>query len=170
VTLFSIFTRPRTLKVFLGPVMFVVGFILLIILTKLRPNGFSSDFLTASYKTIINGNLLYIKQYGFSYPPFLVFVFPLLGGLLGLKKMELFSKACFIIGVLALPSYFVSSWFHETRAEMPILLLLLPGALEFYQRLFSIPSINLTLEASLSTTSPPRMELNSIRSFFKIRK
>ncbi|MCX6102646.1 MAG: hypothetical protein NT000_05210, partial [Proteobacteria bacterium] len=63
---------------------------------------------------------------------------------------------CFIIGILALPSYFVSSWFHETRAEMPILLLLLPGALEFYQRLFSIPSINLPLEAPLSTTSAPR--------------
>ena len=142
VTLFFMFTQPRTKKVFLGPVMFIVGFTSLLIFTKFRPGGDPLSLTTLSIynpviRLVINGNISYIKQYGFSYPPFLVFIFPLLGGLLGFKKMEVFSKACFIIGALALPCYFMTSWFHETRAEMPLLLLLLPGSLEFYQRLFS---------------------------------
>ena len=126
--------RPKAL---IPLFLFLVGFGILSFLAYLRPGGSPLDFTSLSlYKQIILGNLAYIKEYGFIYPPNLVFTLPLVIGLFGLKQMNLFARICFLLGTLALPAYFISSWFHETRAEMPYFLLMLPGTIVGLKTIF----------------------------------
>lgn len=136
-TVFSFSRDSHLSKKFLGPAMFVAGLLLLSVFSRYRPGGSPLDFRDIElYKTIIRGNLSVLINNGFTWPPFLMFCIPIVGGLLGWKKMDPFSKTAFSFGLLALPIYFVSSWFHETRAEVPFLLMMMPGALVGLSLLF----------------------------------
>ena len=125
-------------KALMGPLSFIMGFGMLWYLVKMRPGGPTADSPSIEvYKPILIGNLKSIRDYGFTYSPNLVFSLPIVVGFLGWKHMELFVRVCFVIGILGLPAYFMTVWFNETRAEMPLLLLILPGTIEGFKTIFS---------------------------------
>lgn len=74
-------------------------------------------------------NLADIRTYHVFYPPLLMFLVPVLLVLFGWRSADRFARACAVFGALIAGVLFIGSMFAEVRAQLPILLLLLPGAL-----------------------------------------
>ncbi|MFO1430754.1 MAG: hypothetical protein U1F76_11530 [Candidatus Competibacteraceae bacterium] len=80
------------------------------------------------------------------YPPLLVFAFPVLLSITALPIEDKFMRACTFFGMMLFIPLFLQSHFHEVRAEMPVLILLLPSALM---------TLHAMLEVSPSTLGEP---------------
>ena len=103
---------------------------LLWLLIQIFPGGFPDTAKGEShFSKLIAFNIQKFLEVPLAYPPLLVFSLPLLLGFWGWKKASQFEKSGYLIGSFALPGYFCTSYFGETRAEMPLLLMILPCAL-----------------------------------------
>ena len=79
----------------------------------------------------VSKNIEHIFGYhgGLKYPPLLGFSMPIVLAILGLRSKDRFRGACFIFGCMLVITWFLFSNFIEIRAEMPLLILLLPSSL-----------------------------------------
>ncbi len=105
--------------------MFGVALAVFVGMRILLPGGFED-------RTIITQLLMNFRDFRstpLSYPPLLVFVVPLILAFMGLRWSDHFSKMSVFFGVLLFLPFLVATNFIEVRAEMPVLLLLLPSAL-----------------------------------------
>lgn len=137
-SVFYYFRKNNPRQLVAGPLLFCLGFGFLSFLGHWRSGGVPlSPFDLSLYSTLLKGNFDYIKNFGLAYPPFLVFFLPMVCAVLGWKAADLFPRVCFCIGAIGLFGYFFTSWFHETRAEMPFLLLIFPASLQGMKHLFS---------------------------------
>lgn len=137
-TAFFFLGKAPLRKFWIAPAMFLLGVGFFLLMNYLRSGGIPlSQSGLSLFKELIKGNLGFIRAYGFSYPPFLVFSLPIVFGVFGWRVTNLFGKVCFVTGILGLIGYFFASWFHETRAEMPYLLLIFPCALQGMKSIFS---------------------------------
>ena len=137
-SVFLFLDRKSTRASMSGPILFFMGCGFLFTLGYVRPNGVPLSPLDLNlYKTLLKGNFDYIKEYGITYPPLLVFFLPVIAGALGWRSISLFGRVCFCMGILGIIGYFFTSWFHETRAEVPFLLLIFPATLEGLKSVFS---------------------------------
>jgi len=148
--LFYWFSPGCRRKAGIPAILAVTGFTMLFGLALLRPGGSPLNYNSlVLYQQVVQGNFRYIKEYGLIYPPNLVFTLPVAIGIFGWKSMNLFVRVCFLLGTLALPAYFVSSWFHETRAEMPYFLLILPGTIEGLKKMLSVTTRSTPFESTI---------------------
>lgn len=79
-------------------------------------------------------NLEWMARDALRYPPILVFFVPSVFVFLGWGRASAFQKASAIVVAGAVPIYFCTMAFNETRAEMPLLIMMLPAALKGLQR------------------------------------
>lgn len=70
-----------------------------------------------------------------AYPPFLVFLLPVLLIIFRFPKDDQFLRAAIVFSGVLMFYFFIRSHFEEVRAHMPLLLLILPAALLSLQRL-----------------------------------
>jgi hypothetical protein len=91
----------------------------------LLPGGFEERDLVAQ----LLHNLRAFRSTLYVYPPLLGLCLPIILGLVGLRWSDRFSRASVAFGLLLLVPFFTRSNFIEIRAEMPVLVLLLPSAL-----------------------------------------
>jgi hypothetical protein len=82
-------------------------------------------------------NLADIRQYGLFYPPLLAFALPLVIGIYGLRDGDRFERASAAFCVALFFPMFMSTAFIEVRAQMMLLVLLLPIALRGVHRVAS---------------------------------
>jgi hypothetical protein len=66
---------------------------------------------------------------GIKYPPLLGFSIPIFLSFCGIRAKDRFMSACAIFGFLLIVPWFLMSNFIEIRAEMPLLVLLMPSSL-----------------------------------------
>jgi hypothetical protein len=105
--------------------MFGVAFIVFMGLRILRPGGFEE-------RTIVTQLLINLRDFRttpLSYPPLLIFLVPLILAFRGLRWSDRFSGVSVYFGVLLFVPFLVATNFIEVRAEMSVLILILPSAL-----------------------------------------
>jgi len=78
---------------------------------------------------LVQTNLATIWAMNVRYPPFLVFALPILLALLGLWRRDRFVVGSVLFGGLMASVWFLTTHAEEVRAEMVLLVLLLPAAL-----------------------------------------
>jgi hypothetical protein len=105
--------------------MFGVAFAILIGLSILLPGGFEVRPIVTQLLINLND----FRSTALSYPPLLVFFVPLFLAFMGLRWSDHFSRISVYFGVLMFAPLLIAVYFIEVRAEMPILVLLLPSAL-----------------------------------------
>lgn len=105
--------------------LFVVTVGVFALLIRARPGGFESN--PGSHQML--KNLSIFAGMRFTYPPLLAFSVPLLAALIGFRSADRFVQASAVFGVLLFVPFFVGSNFAEFRAEVPVLILILPAAL-----------------------------------------
>ena len=105
--------------------MFGVALAVLTALRILLPGGFEDR----TFVTQLTMNFDDFRTAPLSYPPFLAFVVPVALALMGLRLSDRFSKASVLLGVLLFVPFLVTTNFIEVRAELPVLVLLLPSVL-----------------------------------------
>jgi hypothetical protein len=106
--------------------LFVVTFGTFIILKILIPGGFVEKNLWN--QAMINLMHFLSYPYAFAYPPVLGFFVPILLTLYGWRSLNKFHICCDILGLLIFIILLILSNFRELRAEMPIVLLIIPSA------------------------------------------
>jgi hypothetical protein len=104
--------------------MFGVSFAVLVGLIVLLPRGFEGGSMAAQLLINLRG----LRATLFSYPPLLGFLLPFILAVIGLRQADRFSRACVAFGTLLLVPLVASTNFIEIRAELPMLVLLLPAA------------------------------------------
>jgi hypothetical protein len=75
-------------------------------------------------------NVTVFWELGPLYPPLVAFVLPVSLGMIGLRLSDRFEKAAFAFAFLQASILLLQTNFVEVRAEMPVLILLLPAALK----------------------------------------
>lgn len=105
--------------------MFGVGVAVLMGLRILLPGGFGDRTVV----TQLQINLHNFRSTPLSYPPLLVFVVPLILAFMGLRWSDHFSRISACFGVLLFVPFLLATMFIEVRAQMPVLVLVLPSAL-----------------------------------------
>jgi hypothetical protein len=104
--------------------LLVLSFGLWIGLRALLPGGFEErDVIAQFYR-----NLGDFKSTWYAYPPFLGMGLSIVLALAGLRWSDKFARASVVFGLFLLIPFFTRSNFIEMRAEMPVLLLMLPSA------------------------------------------
>lgn len=101
---------------------------------------FGSGLGERSIGTQIATNLNDVRDLRIWYPPLLGFALPLVLAIVGFRHADQFARASAVFAVLFCIPLFLFSNFVEIRAEMPVLLLLLPAALQGLQRVLNSPS------------------------------
>jgi hypothetical protein len=105
--------------------LFALSFGVWIGLRLLLPGGFEERHLIAQ----LLSNLRDFRATWYAYPPLLGLGLSILLAFAGLRWSDRFSRASVVFGLLLLVPFFTRSNFIEMRAEMPVLLLMLPSAL-----------------------------------------
>ncbi|MGH7766589.1 MAG: hypothetical protein ACREQP_03985, partial [Candidatus Binatia bacterium] len=105
--------------------MFAVSFGTWIGMRLFLPGGFEERHILAQ----LFRNLGDFRSTLFSYPPLLGFLIPMILAFAALRWADRFSRASVWFGVLLFVPLIIATNFMEIRAEMPILILLLPSAL-----------------------------------------
>lgn len=105
--------------------LFAVGIATLAALYALRPNGGTPHDVSR----MIVHNLQQLRDFNVLHPPLLGFAVPLLLAAVGFGEADRFARACAVFGVLLFVPFFVQTNFAEFRAQVPILLCLLPAAM-----------------------------------------
>ena len=116
-------TWRRTTMVTIG--LFALSFATFFGLIALRPGGFPQHALSQQ----IAYNFADMREMTLWYPPLLAFGVPLVLAWIGFKRADRFTRACAVFGVLLFVPLFLQSFFAEFRAQVPMLVLLLPCAL-----------------------------------------
>jgi len=119
--------RPALVTVGLGAVSFGTY----VLLRFLVPGGFEDSSILG----IVSYNFGTIKDYKITYPPLLAFAVPATLGLIGWRFSDRFARACYAFSSVIGGILFLQSKFEEVRAEMPLLLLMLPAALSGLRKL-----------------------------------
>jgi hypothetical protein len=105
--------------------MFAVSFGIWIGMRVFLPGGFEERHIVAQ----LLRNLSDIHSTLFSYPPLLAFLIPMILAFGAVRWADRFSRASVWFGMLLFAPLIFATNFIEIRAEMPILILLLPSAL-----------------------------------------
>jgi hypothetical protein len=105
--------------------LFALSFGIWVGLRFALPGGFEERHLVAQLRS----NLHDFREAWYAYPPLLALALPIALALGGLRKSERFARASVVFGLLLLVPFFTRSNFIEIRAELPVLLLILPSAL-----------------------------------------
>lgn len=111
--------------------LFAVSFGVYITLRILIPGGFEARSVLEQ----VRNNLADLRWMHVRYPPFLALCLPGLLALVGLPATDRFGRACAAFALLLSIPLFIATNFAEFRAEMPVLVLLLPAALAGLQRI-----------------------------------
>jgi len=104
--------------------MFSVSFGIWIGMRTLLPGGFEDRDIIAQ----LIRNLGDMRATHLNYPPLLGLLLPISLALIGLRRSDRFSRASVAFGILLCVPFIVTSNFIEIRAEMPLLVLMLPSA------------------------------------------
>jgi hypothetical protein len=111
--------------------LFVIAFAVYAVLVALFPPG-ADDPPRFHYWTawhIVQDNIRDIVRFNIALPPLLVHALPLLLACVGLRTRPRFLQASTWFAIALLAFYFLFSLFAEVRAQLMILVLLLPAAL-----------------------------------------
>jgi hypothetical protein len=95
-----------------------------LVLRWLVPGGFEPRSEMAQVMT----NLGMLREATITYPPLLALGPPALLAVLGYQTADNFARACVQLALIIAATLFLQTKFVEFRAEVPILLLLLPAA------------------------------------------
>ncbi|HEX6315119.1 MAG TPA: hypothetical protein VFZ73_09685 [Gemmatimonadaceae bacterium] len=123
---------PRVNLARAGGLMAVTGFTYAL-LRWFAPNGFEPRPLGAQ----VARNLEALSQTLYLYPPLLALGLPAVLAAVGYSRSDQFARACVWLAVVVAAILFLQTNFVEFRAEVPLLLLLLPSAWHGFQRLTS---------------------------------
>jgi hypothetical protein len=135
-------TWRRTTLTTLG--LFVLSFGTFFGLILLRPGGFASHSIVQQ----IALNFAEMREFLLWYPPLLAFGVPLLLAGIGFRHADRFMRACAIAGVLLFVPLFLQAVFAEFRAQVPMLILLMPCALRGAEVLLAPDSLTRGTAAS----------------------
>jgi hypothetical protein len=113
--------------------LFAISFGTYVTLRVLIPGGFEPRSIVGQLRT----NLYDLRSMHVWYPPFLSLALPGLLALAGLRATDRFGRACAAFAVLMSMPLLIATNFAEFRAEMPVLVLLLPAALAGLERVVS---------------------------------
>lgn len=116
-------TWRRTTLTTLG--LFALSFGTFFGLLTLLPGGFAEHSIAQQ----IASNFAHMREYSLWYPPLLAFSVPLLLAGIGFKHADRFMRASAMCGVLLFIPLFLQAFFAEFRAQVPMLILILPCAL-----------------------------------------
>ena len=119
---------------FITLILFICTFGTYWLLRIIFPGGFAQDGLEVLLFQI-EKNISVMLSYNLRYPPLLGFVIPILLAFYTIKSKDRFTQASAIFGVLLLLVFFLNSNFIEIRAEMPVLVLLMPAALISFEKI-----------------------------------
>lgn len=97
--------------------------------TQPHSASINTGFLFADVMAQIRKNIAAALVFHLYYPPLLVFAIPLALCLFGLKGADRFTRMSVLFALVMLGIFFVKSNFIEVRAQMMVLVLLLPAAL-----------------------------------------
>ena len=117
--------------------LFVLSFGTFFGLLMLRPGGFAEHSVAQQ----VAENFAHMREYSLWYPPLLAFGVPLLLAGIGFRHANRFMRACAVFGVLLFVPLFLQAYFAEFRAQVPMLLLLLPCALRGAEVLLTPDSV-----------------------------
>ena len=117
--------------------LFAVSFGVYFGLRALLPGGFGGG---PSMSALVVENLQRLVQLAahfppIAYPPFLVFLLPVLLIIFRFPKDDQFLRAAIVFAGALICYFFIASHFEEVRAHLPLLLLILPAALLSLQSL-----------------------------------
>jgi len=117
--------------------LFAVSFGVYFGLRAMLPGGFGGG---SSISAVVAENLHRLVQLAahfppVAYPPFLVFLLPVLLIIIRFPKDDQFLRAGIVFSGILICYFFIRSHFEEVRAHMPLLLLILPAALLSLQSL-----------------------------------
>jgi hypothetical protein len=113
--------------------LFAISFGAYATLRVLIPGGFEPRLISEQLRQ----NLWDLWTMHVRYPPFLGLALPGLLALAGLRATDRFGRACAAFAVLISVPLLIATNFAELRAEMPVLVLLLPAALAGLERIVS---------------------------------
>jgi hypothetical protein len=105
--------------------LFAVTFGVWLGLSALLPGGFEDRSMLAQ----LSNNLRVFREMLVDYPPLLGLTVPVLLAVLGYSQSDRFSRASVVFGFLLFIPLILASNFAEIRAQLPVLVLLLPSAL-----------------------------------------
>jgi len=105
--------------------LFALSFGIWMGMRLLLPGGFEERHLMAQ----LLSNLRDFQSTSYGYPPLLGLALPILLALGGIQWSDRFSRASVVFGLLLLVPFFTRSNFIEIRAQIPVILLMLPSAL-----------------------------------------
>ena len=89
----------------------------------------------------IRTNFEHMAEFGLGYPPMLGLGIPVLLAIIGWRHADRFARASVVFAAGLACIYFVNSNFVELRAEMPLLLLVIPAALAGLRVLLPSPTL-----------------------------
>ncbi|MEJ7813226.1 MAG: hypothetical protein WKG32_22640 [Gemmatimonadaceae bacterium] len=104
--------------------LFAVSFGMYAALRFTIPGGFASKDVLAQ----VSANLLTLRELHLRYPPLLGLAIPLALAALGWSRADRFARACVLFAGIIFVPLFIAAYFAEMRADVPLLLLLLPAA------------------------------------------
>lgn len=131
---------------FTTTMLFAISFGVYFLLLRIFPGVPSSGAgYTAKIWSQVSKNVEQMFGYdgGIKYPPLLGFSIPILLAFWGLRVKERFMLACVVFGCMLIIPWFLFSNFIEIRAEMPLLVLLLPSSLMGLKFVFEEKTINM---------------------------
>jgi hypothetical protein len=105
--------------------LFVVALGTFAALTLLAPGGFEPR----SFGTQFARNMTALRELNIRYPPLLAFAMPAVLSVLGFRSADRFARMCAVFAALLAVPLFLASEFVEVRAELILLVLILPAAL-----------------------------------------
>ena len=125
-------TREKRSRVVLHTaVMFAVAFGVWLGLRFLIHDGFEPrNILGQAHR-----NLVQMRKNFLCYPPTLGLLLPAILAFIGFRNSDSFSRASVLFGILLLIPLFLATNFIEIRAELPVLVLMLPSAMIALHRL-----------------------------------
>ena len=110
--------------------LFAISFGVYVTLRVLIPAGFEPRPIVEQ----LGQNLWDLRRMNVRYPPLLGLALPGLLALAGLRVTDRFGRACAGFAVLISVPLLIATNFAELRAEMPVLVLMLPAALAGLER------------------------------------
>ena len=140
--------------------LFVLTFGILLSLRILLPGGSEPTDLIVGLQKNWRGFVATL----YSYPPLLGFTVPVILALLGFRQADRFSRASVLFAILLLPIFIIRTNFIEIRAEIPMLLLVLPTALIALRRFSATEaSDDATRCANARSVKPERSDRHLLR-------
>ena len=117
-------------------VLFAVSISTYALLRLLLPGGFAEKDLME----ILLFNLKDILVRHITYPPVLAFTLPVILLFIGIWRADRYSRASAVFGLLIFLPLFLGTVFREVRAEMIVLIAILPAALHGITRTLDTPA------------------------------